>query len=225
MKNSLLVLIAAMLTTQTFSQKIYTKANINVNVSTHLGNGTALPETGIVITLDSNNLKIVTRSLYSVSTNFIDRDAHKLTSLVEVMGKKMGFTAPSVAEKKPGDDSLSVLTIPDSTKNVNGFRCVKATITNTQTSPQFKAATVWYSTEYRFADSTMGLNIPGIDKIPGFPIQMDVVMSNGVLIGYSVQDIDLSPKLDKDFFAIPSGYEISSYEVFKQKLTRLTQGR
>ena len=59
-------------------------------------------------------------------------------------------------------------------------------------------------------------NIPGLEKIKGFPMEFELTRPNGATIHYTVTKLDLTDKVDDKTFAIPKDYDIKPMSEMRQ---------
>jgi GLPGLI family protein len=146
------------------------------------------------------------------------------TTLMEVMGRKMGFytneedmkkmqaadtTQKSIQSFKP---EVFVEYLSDS-KKIAGITCYKAIIRYKNSKGEEKQQEVWYTPDFRMGEefklnTLMRSDIPGINKIKGFPMEMQLERQNGMKVHYLVSKVDTNTKVDDKTFVIPSGYDI-----------------
>ncbi|MFY7839594.1 MAG: hypothetical protein ACOVP7_04930, partial [Lacibacter sp.] len=59
-------------------------------------------------------------------------------------------------------------------------------------------------------------NIPGLEKLKGFPMEFDLTRQNGAKVHYQVTKVDLTAKVDDKTFIIPKDYDIKSMSEMNQ---------
>lgn len=205
-------------------------------------------ETAMTIFYSGDQTKIETVSDFGKNYTFIDRKEKKTTTLMEMMGRKMGFVstdADAEAMSKRMDsiraarrDSLEKMGLrfsdggpeilyTEEAKKIAGIACKKAIIKTKDRQGQVTETAVWYAPEFKmgagFGTSggsgsaqgggggmrmSMSMNLPGMDKLNGFPMEYEMTRQNGMKTSMVVTKVDLEPKLDEKTFEIPKGYDI-----------------
>ena len=219
-----LLLIQFFFSFPAFSQKVYDKAIVYSLVEVKAGseNGQTISETDSKVILENQKLKVFAKSETSESISYINKTENKAFFITQLMGNKIGFISP--VTDKSNIDSFEIIYI-DSSKTINGFSCKYAEIVYKKINERRKNAHIWYSDNYKFTDSTMGVNISGIEKLIGFPIQIQTIIPQGYLINYIVSKIDINPKIDKGEFIIPKDYIIfSTMQEFQNRIKELSTG-
>ena len=159
----------------------------------------------------------------------IDSKEKKTTTLFEAMGRKMGFYTTEA-------DMQRMMTSADSgrspqqrmqqfnpevfieylgeTKKIAGMECKKALIRYKDRRGQEVQQEVWYSPEFvfgegfRIRDVMRMANVPGLEKLKGFPMEFELTRQNGAKVHYQVTKVDLGAKVDDKVFIIPKDYDI-----------------
>jgi hypothetical protein len=191
---------------------------VNAVINIKNKDGSQVSETKLTTTYQKENIKIESKSAMSVTTAFVNLNEKKVTTINQVMGKKLGF----VIKSDPVVDSFSIQLI-DSTKTFNGFSCKKAIIKYNRQNDNRNPVSIWYSTEHKFVDSTLGLNISGVGSLPGFPITIETTIPQGYYLMYYTTSIKFSNKINPEEFIIPKDYEISSITEYRRKVKQLSQ--
>ncbi len=145
-------------------------------------------------------------SVVTISNNSTDE-------ILLLMGGMMGQKAmkSKLSEMASNqDDSIPkpVVTLVDETKEIQGFKCKKAVLTDSEGVESI----YWYTTEIEIAKKGQTyLN----DQIPGFPMEFDL-NNNGIKMTMIVQEFEKKldrKKIDSLFeMKIPEGYETISQE-------------
>ena len=157
----------------------------------------------------------------------IDSKEKKTTTLFEAMGRKMGFysTDDDMQRMMAGADSGRQQRIQQfnpevfieylgETKKIAGMVCNKALLRYKDRRDQEVQQVVWYSPEFimgegfRIRDVMRMANIPGIQKLKGFPMEFELVRPNGAKVHFQVTKVDLTAKVDDKVFIIPKDYDI-----------------
>jgi GLPGLI family protein len=159
----------------------------------------------------------------------IDSKEKKTTTLFEAMGRKMGFYTSeaemqrmmaSADSGRPQQQRVQQFT-PEvfieylsETKKIAGMECRKALIRYKDRRGQEVQQEVWYSPEFVFGegfqirDVMRMANVPGLDKLKGFPMEFQLTRQNGAKVHYQVTKVDLNAKVDDKTFIIPKDYDI-----------------
>ena len=94
------------------------------------------------------------------------------------------------------------------------MECKKALIRYKDRRGQEVQQEVWYSPEFIFGegfqirDVMRMANVPGLDKLKGFPMEFQLTRQNGAKVHYQVTKVDLNAKVDDKTFIIPKDYDI-----------------
>lgn len=167
----------------------------------------------------------------------IDSKTKTTTTLFEAMGRKMGFTTndSSMQQMMNGRDSgrqriQSQQFNPEvfieylsETKKIAGMECKKAIIRYKNRKGDEEQQSVWYSPEFmlgegfRMRDMMRMTNIPGLNKLKGFPMEFETTRQNGATIHYQVTKVDLNAKVDDKTFVIPKDYDIKPMSEMRQQ--------
>ncbi len=162
-----------------------------------------------------------------ISQVIIDSKEKKTTTLFEAMGRKMGFYTndDEMQRMMAGADSGRQQRIQQfnpevfieylsETKKIAGMVCNKALLRYKDRRDQEVQQVVWYSPEFtmgkgfRIRDVMRMANIPGIQKLKGFPMEFEIVRPNGAKVHFQVTKVDLNAKVDDKVFIIPKDYDI-----------------
>lgn len=149
------------------------------------------------------------------------------TTLFELMGKKMGFYSNEEELNKMlrETDSASIqrnafnkqdvlIEYLNEEKTVAGIKCKKAIIHYQNRRLEDQQQEVWYCPEFileqgiRFNELIRSASIPGLKKLKGFPMEMEIKRQNGSITKFEVQKIELNADIKDQEFIIPSGYDI-----------------
>lgn len=157
--------------------------------------------------------------------SYYHADTKTTTTLMEMMGKKMGFYSNEEEMKKimSGRDSgktriqafkpETFIEYLSDSKVIAGFTCYKAVIRYKNSKGEEIQQQLWYTPEFKMGEGMrmsgmMRSEVPGINKLKGFPMEMEMVQRNGMKIFYEVTKIDKNAKIDDKVFEIPKGYDI-----------------
>lgn len=144
-------------------------------------------------------------------TSIIDYDSKQSLSLISGMSGKMAITASLADLKKKTEENQNIkVKLIDSTKEIAGFPCKKASIT----LPEGMTLDMWYTTKINMGDlSGTSLDYKGI---PGTP--MEFMMKKGQMIfKYTATKYEPNVQVDAHFFDMtaPAGYKVISAEDLK----------
>jgi GLPGLI family protein len=167
----------------------------------------------------------------------IDSKEKKTTTLFEAMGRKMGFytTEADMQRMMAGADSGRspqqrmqqfnpevFIEYLSETKKIAGMECKKALIRYKDRRGQEVQQEVWYSPEFvfgegfRIRDVMRMANVPGLEKLKGFPMEFELTRQNGAKVHYQVTKVDLGAKVDDKVFVIPKDYDIKPMSEMNQ---------
>lgn len=157
----------------------------------------------------------------------VDSKTKTTTTLFEAMGRKMGFytTEDDMKRMMSGPDSGRQQRIQqfnpevfieylNETKKIAGMVCNKAIIRYKDRKDEEVQQIVWYSPEFilgegfKIRDIMRMANVPGLNKLKGFPMEFELVRQNGSKVNYQVTKVDLNVKVDDKTFLIPKDYDI-----------------
>ncbi len=176
----------------------------------------------------------------------IDSKTKITTTLFEAMGRKMGFTTSDSAMQQMinsnGRDSGRQQRIQQQfnpevfieylseTKKIAGMECKKAVIRFKNRKGDEEQQIVWYSPEFilgegfRVRDMMRMANIPGLNKLKGFPMEFETTRQNGAKVHYQVTKVDLNAKVDDKTFVIPKDYDVKPMSEMRQQGGRSGNG-
>jgi len=223
-----------------FSQQVVNEAIIDIKVETTFPESDAppAPEGAVVMRFGDGEMK--SRLFYKNGNMKMENDmgmgknyvfyeptTKTTTTLMEVMGRKMGFyTNEEDMKKMAAADSGKTqqriqaftpevfIEYLSETKTIAGFTANKAIIRYKNQKGEEVQQMVWYSPEilmgdgFRFGTIMRQAGIPGIQKLKGFPMEFEVVRQNGMKIKYQVSKVDLNAKIDDKTFIIPKDFDI-----------------
>lgn len=157
----------------------------------------------------------------------IDSKEKKTTTLFEAMGRKMGFytTEADMQRMMASADSGRQQRIQQfnpevfieylsETKKIAGMECKKALIRYKDRRGQEVQQEVWYSPEFmlgegfKIRDVMRMANVPGLEKLKGFPMEFQLTRQNGAKVHYQVSKVDLTAKVDDKVFLVPKDYDV-----------------
>ncbi|HLO39235.1 MAG TPA: hypothetical protein VK173_12115 [Lacibacter sp.] len=158
----------------------------------------------------------------------IDSKEKKTTTLFEAMGRKMGFytTEGDMQRMMAGADSGRQQRIQQpfapevfveylsETKKIAGIECKKALLRYKDRKGEEVQQEVWYTPEFmlgegfKIRDVMRMANVPGLEKIKGFPMEFQLTRQNGAKVHYQVSKVELNAKVDDKVFLIPKDYDV-----------------
>lgn len=160
---------------------------------------------------------------------FYDSKTKTTTTLFEAMGRKTGFyTTDEEMQKGPGGGDTSqrrrieafnpevTIEYLNETKKIAGLTCYKANIRYKNRNGEEIQQPVWYCPDFtlgegfRLREMLRMANMPGLNKLKGFPMEFDMTRQNGAKVHFEVTKVDLTAKIDDKVFAIPKDYQLKS---------------
>ncbi len=168
----------------------------------------------------------------------IDSKEKKTTTLFEAMGRKMGFYTTEADMQRmmtAGADSnrqrfqqmqqytpeVFIEYLSD-VKKIAGMECKKALIRYKDRRGQEVQQEVWYSPDFvmgegfRIRDVMRMANVPGLEKLKGFPMEFELTRQNGAKVHYQVTKVDLTAKVDDKTFVVPKDYDVKPMSEMNQ---------
>jgi len=171
----------------------------------------------------------------------IDSKEKKTTTLFEAMGRKMGFYTTEADMQRMmaggnnnGTDSTRQQRMPQQftpevfieylsdAKKIAGMECKKALIRYKDRRGQEVQQEVWYNPEFvlgegfRIRDVMRMANVPGLEKLKGFPMEFELTRQNGAKVHYQVTKVDLTAKVDDKTFVVPKDYDVKPMSEMNQ---------
>ncbi len=157
-----------------------------------------------------------------------DAPTKTTTTLMEMMGKKFGFYTNDEDFKKmqAANDSGRqrqqiqaynpevFIEYMSETKKIAGMLCNKAILRYKNSKGEEVQQIVWYSPEFKLGEDFKlnGMlrmaNLPGLQKLKGFPMEFDLVRQNGAKVHYQVTKVNLNAKVDDKLFLVPKDYDV-----------------
>lgn len=178
--------------------------------------------------------KMETDMGFGTNQTIYDSKTKTTTTLFEMMGQKMGFYSNEEELKKiraadtsrrqqlpPFTPEIFIEYLSDS-KKIAGMNCKKAIIRYTTRRGEDMAQEVWYSPDFKMNEGIqMGevlrmANVPGIQKLKGFPMEFLIKRANGSTSHYLVTKVDLTAKIDDKAFVVPKDYDVKPMSEMNQ---------
>lgn len=172
-----------------------------------------------------------------VTQIIVDSKTKTTTTLMEAMGRKMGFTSTEadMQQMMNGRDSGRqrfqsqqfnpevFIEYMSETKKIAGMDCKKALIRYMNRKQEEVQQIVWYSPEFimgegfSMRDMMRMASIPGLNKLKGFPMEFETTRQNGAKVHYQVTKVDLTAKVDDKAFVIPKDYDVKPMSEMRQQ--------
>ena len=164
----------------------------------------------------------------------VDSKTKTTTTLFEAMGRKMGFYTndDEMQQMMNGRDSgrqrvqqfnpETFIEYLSETKKIAGMVCNKSIIRYKNRKGEEMQQVVWYSPEFmlgegfRMRDMMRMANIPGLNKLKGFPMEFETTRQNGSKVHFQVTKVDLNAKVDDKTFIIPKDYDLKPMREMNQ---------
>ena len=170
----------------------------------------------------------------------VDSKTKTTTTLFEAMGRKMGFFTndDEMQRMMAGRDSANgggqriqnqqftpevFIEYLSETKKIAGMECKKALLRYKNRRGEEVQQIVWYSPEFmlgegfRVRDMMRIANIPGLNKLKGFPMEFETTRPNGGKTHFTVTKVELNAKVDDKVFVIPKDYDIKPMSEMRQQ--------
>jgi hypothetical protein len=156
----------------------------------------------------------------------VDSKTKTTTTLFEAMGRKMGFFSTEEDIQKMMNNADSTRRMPQQynpevqieylteTKKIADMTCNKAIIHFKNRKGEDQEQTVWYSPDFKLGegfsirDIMRMANIPGLNKLKGFPMEFELTRQNGAKVNYTVTKVELNATVDDKVFVIPKDYDV-----------------
>lgn len=134
-----------------------------------------------------------------------DSKKSKSLGLVDMMGMKYA-TETNLDANTSADETTQNVEITSETKDILGYKCTKALITN-----ESGLITIWFTKEIEaYTKGQQYYN----SKIPGFPLSMQV-SQNDMNIEMTATSVEKTVSKKAFSMKIPEGYELKSEEELK----------
>ena len=189
-------------------------------------------------TFTKNELtKTVIKSDFINSAIYRDNSKNLSTTIVEVMGQKMGFYTDDqeIAKMQKMRDSMSnarkgnkefqnaevEISVTGETAKMAGYNCKKAFLITKRPFGRQDTAIVWFTPDIKLQSNISGISggsmgmMPGLenamkkmDKIEGFVTSYEMKMNRGRMMKMEVTKIDLKTPVDDKEFQLPKNIDI-----------------
>jgi len=190
------------------SQTIIDSSKVDITIEMTTDNGATLPETTIETFLKGDMTRIEVSSVNSITRVIVDKRNQLITTLIKSVGKSVGYveTQSSVDSSTKEILKQSKIQFNDDSKEISGFKCKSADF-KLNMGGKVTLITVWYCPEFKFR-SIVGLSVPGLDTLPGAPIQAITKLPQGINTVFTVNKITPDNTIDDKIFQVPKGYQI-----------------
>lgn len=195
-------------------------------------------ETKSVTYIKGNMVKTAIKTDMMRNTTIRDNDKKLTTTLMEMMGKKMGFYMndddqkamvkrmdsmrqaqnKDTVKRQPRVERIAQVEYnPTETKKIAGYVCQKAYIINTNFLGQKDTMQVWYTPEFKIENvpSTGGMSgfsragtNNGFDQVKGFIMGYTTKMGNNRTMDVAVTKVELKKDIDAKEFDIPKDFDL-----------------
>jgi hypothetical protein len=168
-----------------------------------------------------------------MGSNVVFYDGNKMTSLMDQMGNKIGFTASKeeleAAEKEAKAEKPKIEYTTEK-KQIAGYECTKAIVTSVGKDKKEMKTTVWYTEKIKSNQSHARKASGRIDlgDLKGQPLAMEMNMNqNGMDMKVTMTTTEVSTTaLDDATFAINTdGYKMMTYKEMMDKQKAAMQGK
>jgi GLPGLI family protein len=161
-----------------------------------------------------------------ISTLLYDSKTKITTTLFEIMGRKMGFYTTDAEMEKlmtsrdSGKQQIQMykpevfIEYLSDVKTIAGMNCKKANIRYKNRKGEEVEQIIWYSPDFKLGDGfrlrdvMRVANVPGLDKLKGFPMEFETTRQNGSKVHFTVTKVDLQARVDEKIFIIPKDYDV-----------------
>lgn len=195
-----------------------------------------------MITYTKNELsKMVIKSDFMNSSVYRDDSKNTSTTIMEMMGQKMGFYSDDKEVAKMRDSTMKgkrdnhdlsnadiEISITNETLKKAGYNCKKAYLITKRAFGRQDTAIVWFTPEIKLELHTAGLSGGGMglmqgienamkkmDKIDGFVTGYEMKMNRGRTMKMEVTKIDLLTAISDKDLMIPTGIDIKPINEMK----------
>lgn len=152
----------------------------------------------------------VSMGMMGTMITIADEKSKKALMLMDMMGMKYAMESDlsEDAKETEGDVPDYKVEITNETKDILGYKCTKAIMTNQEADAEAGVITMWFTKD--IAANTIGQNYYNKD-MPGFPMSFSITQ-NEMVVDMTVTGIE--KKVDKKVFdmTVPEGYEVKTEE-------------
>jgi hypothetical protein len=188
----------------------------------------AMGEQDIVTQLKGDKSKTEMTNMMGTNTTYYDGKV--MTSLMDQMGKKTGFTATK--DELNGSDKEKTekpkIEYLDEKKMIAGYECSKAIVTMVDKDKKENKSTIWYTDKIKNHHPEAG-KARGMDlsDLKGYPLSMEMSQSaNGMdmKIIMTTTEVSTAPIDDAVFKVNTDGYQMMTYQEMKDQMGKQRQG-
>lgn len=142
--------------------------------------------------------------LLGVITTITDEKSSKSLVMTEMMGHKIAVWTDVETNQKEIENNQNEVQLVDGQKEIAGYTCKKAIVTDKEGNE----LEVWYTDQVSVY--TKGQTVFD-SKIPGFPMYIQTYQ-NGVVIEFTVSEIETKVKKKIFKMIVPNGFEIKTMD-------------
>jgi GLPGLI family protein len=205
-------------------------------------------------TYSKNELsKTLIKSEFMNSSIFRDNSKNQSTTIMEVMGQKMGFYSDEqeIAKMQKMRDSMAnarkenrdfsnvevEVSVTTETSKMVGYNCKKAFLITKRALGRHDTAIVWYTPEIKMQSYLAGISggsmgmMPGLenamkkmDKIDGFVTSYEMKMNRGRIMKMEVTKIDTKTPVEEKEFQLPKNIDIKPISEMRNLFGRMMRG-
>lgn len=163
-------------------------------------------------------------------------DGKSMTTLVDNMGNKSGFTASTeeleAEEKKNGGQQKPVIEYVDEKKQIAGYDCSKAIATVTGKDKKESKMVIWYTDKLKFNPKSAKARSRGmadLSELKGYPLGVEQTSTEGpgggeLKITIFATEVSTNPVDDSVFNFTTDGYNMMTYKDYNDKQKAMRQG-
>lgn len=161
--------------------------------------------------------KSKTEMVGMMGTQLVYADANKMTTLMDNMGQKMGWTATKAemeAMEKEKPSKAPEIKYFDEKKVIAGYECSKAILASSEGN-----VVIWYTDKIKnnnsLANKARGKNSMDLSSLKGYPLSMEISSNaNGMemKINMSASEVLTNNVDDSIFVPNTEGYKMLSYK-------------
>lgn len=191
----------------------------------------AYGEQEIVTYLKGDKSKTEMTSMMGSNTVFYD--GQKMTSLIDAMGNKTGFTATKEeleATEKENKTEKPQIEYTAEKKQIAGYECTKAIVTSVGKDKKENKTIVWFTDKIKSNKAHSKGNTGRIDlgDLKGHPLAMEMSTNqNGMdmKIFMTTTEVLTTPIDESTFAANTEGYKMMSYKEMLEKQKAMQGGK
>jgi hypothetical protein len=221
MKNSAFIIL--LLSFSAIGQENYTM-KMNIKTEGLPPEYAAYGEQDIVTYMKGEKSKTEVTSMMLTSTVYYD--GKTMTSLSDVMGEKSGWTATKEELEADNDkkESKPKIEYTSEKRNIAGYECQKAIITNKGKDNKENKTIVWVTDKIRYDNKhrrPSGRNMADFGDLKGHPLAMEMTQNyqgTEMKIIMTTTEVLTTPIDDSVFEVNTDGYKMMTYAEMKGKV-------